>query len=301
MVNVIIKGYTPRGQNKRMCLRNHLNYLHRVKDVSERFCSHPFDDKAFVKVFGNRDTELLIVSPRKETDMKELCSKVVEGITLFNHKKSLDYVCYLHNDTKHPHLHFVISKKNGDSLDLSTNFLKNYLYPYINNYLTSVYGKESKENEREDYINSLYNMGASRIDYDIKRATKKDKSGKFLVFDEEMAKAKNEEWKLFYIRERLRVLMEDNFATVIKGKIVLLKDFIKRKIAKGKIYLHLQNTSLPIKESEVKEEYVKKEDIKEVLSVIEKKHITSFLVKTKEEKICFFEKKKRKEDKGEER
>lgn len=294
MVNVIIKNIGGKGKMTPCLLRNHLNYLHRQKDVRQRYSSENFDDKSFVRVYGKKPFLRLIVSPRKECDMKELLLKTIEGICLFNGIKSVHYVCYEHRDTEHPHLHLVMpdAKKK---IDLSYNFIKNYLYPYVNNYLTEVYGKENANVEREEYIQSVYNIGASIIDYDIKRASTLDKSKKFLIYDEKRAERKNEKWKMSPIKERLKVLIKDKLAAPINGKIVLVRDFIQKKIRKGKIYLHLQNSGENIKDEMVEDKYIKKEDVKEVVSFIEKRHKKSYIVKGYDDKLYFFETKERKE------
>lgn len=296
-VNVVIRSTLPKTnikENFEKSMRGYLNYLHREESLYMRYSSTDYTDVQFARVFGDRGHYRVIVSPALSCDMKELLEKTIDGIEKFNRIRKVDYVAYLHKDTEHPHLHIIVSipKKSNKKkpFTLSAKFVEHYLYPYVNNYLNEIFGVETEEEEKRAYALSVNNQGQSMIDYDIKRNC--DIKGKYLVYNEEKEKKKTPLWKVPFIKQRIKILQENELCAYIKDKFVFLKDFIYRKILLGKLQYH-KNKLNGIKMSDIKPYNVSKKNLKRILSIEEFRNTTSYVVENLQDEICYFETKKR--------
>lgn len=309
-VNVAIVTRKSKAKDTSRAMVSYLNYCHRSEEYFSRYSSEEdVNDASFARLYGGKEFYHLIISPAFSTSMDKLLEKTIEGIAKFNHlsPSSLHYIAYEHRDTEHAHFHIVIPLTSR-RIELSINFVMNYLHPYLNSYLGRERVPLSMEEEKKRYRESTHSTGAECVDFDIKRQCIKVPSDSslshgqkspntydfFYVYskekEEKNIKAKRlDEWKVPYIEERLKVLSSDGVCRKINGKTVLLQDFIYRKILYGKL-LSFRDVMKKegIEKEKVSSRTVSKDDTLLLLGEIKRRGITSRLVKAKSGEICFY-------------
>lgn len=311
--------------NKRgdLLVTNQLNYLKRQDDVCLRVSNNSISDDYLKEYARNKNViYYLLISTEQIYDfdlMQELTEECIYFIRTKNNLKVLNYVSYIHNDTDNSHFHCIIvpplrkchkKKKNEEDFDLSLSFCKNRLLPYLNLVLDNKLGEKTEGEYIHDYKNCVLKNTATRIDFDILKLSspsndinKPENRDKYIIFkDFSLQNKKIEEWKKPYILNRLDVLIEDGFAEKIVNEnsnltsYVLLKDFIKRKIFKGKVDYHLDKITKEESKKVIQKSIVgfRKEDVKEVISKKETgKHIFSYILKMMDGNLVYLEAKNR--------
>lgn len=209
----------------------------------------------------------LIISPKEEKgiDFDLLAKMVVKNLIAFNGKKNFTYAYFIHKDTDHRHIHFLIlpyesqkNRKQRDNFSISPTYAIKILQPALQEYLDNLQGKITEEEERIDRLQMIRANRETELDYLI------EKSCKDGIFSLKSSYTLEEQT---FILARLKYLESIDFVKQENEKIYVKDDLVWSLVILQKLLKHstyLQDKDIPI--SKIHFASIGKDKIDKILS-----------------------------------